>query len=786
MPPIRAEHGLSWRKGNSTHTVGQAAATSGGVDGEERAKQARRNIGVPRRHSPSHSRTPSPNHLQVPSACGMAVHVAAHGHIFGHGARRSPASKAAGSAGSSVRGGGAAFADGVGGPSSREKRRASPDPSRKGYAHAHTSQRSLGSKSPAFGPPLKGPSARVSAGGGSWGVSSPTPGMGGGVGSGRAICSPTPLSASSGRARGDATDVQFVAPQLQGGHSGLSSQQHGVFLPLPSTSTGLGSMAGVGSGASSAPRAVQQAEAREMTVLDRVFLQQSHMGREDVGDDDDLHVANDEIQRHLQQTVQSQLIEATNRNASAGSGSCIGLSTGGAGGGRGSAGGSLSSGRSRASNQFVAGAHQALGQGLSGSPAFVGQEMELISDDRDYYSPDPIRDNPASDPVKNGFASAVPHQRRGGGGGSGESAQAPSSGAALNGYASPVSISIGTTNDLLDDPDNMGSAGVPPVSPSSGGGPAQGLVLDVGSSVEFLPQGGARNARVAPSGVGSQSSLGAGLTPDVPTGEASGDGQLREVVSGLDAMDLDDVDRALALLTAQKERIIAKQHAGAAAAAAAHAEAQAVTILVPPQPPPLQSSNGTGTSNAGSTTLGSRTGGGGRQRRSGARSRHGGEGSSPSAGGRSEAFGGSGGGVRGGAPVSFSRTPRGQGRPPPVPGHLSASTAAMRRSSPGNIASLAELDSYLEYHHRRLVEQVNHGCFLGGRVLNSNLEYIIGEVWGGLCCCAVGFNACIEETLEVCTQILPNLSCGFSSAFLCLARVATSLAYTVAVSYACS
>lgn len=57
-------------------------------------------------------------------------------------------------------------------------------------------------------------------------------------------------------------------------------------------------------------------------------------------------------------------------------------------------------------------------------------------------------------------------------------------------------------------------------------------------------------------------------------------------------MDLDDVDRALVLLKAQKERIIGKQqqHVGAAtevAHAVAHAQAQQhqQAVLVPPQPP---------------------------------------------------------------------------------------------------------------------------------------------------------------------------------------------------------
>lgn len=227
-------------------------------------------------------------------------------------------------------------------------------------------------------------------------------------------------------------------------------------------------------------------------------------------------------------------------------------------------------------------------------------------------------------------------------------------------------------------------------------------------------RGGGATARDVRVGPRSRSPPGTGLAADVQMGEAN-DGQLREVVSGLDAMDLDNldnVDRALALLTAKKEWIIAKQHAKQA-----QHQAHAAVIVSPQQqqqqqqqlplqqqqqPPPPQSSGGSSSSRAGSGT---------RQRRLSSRSsRHGGGGSegSPSTGSRSEAFVVSGGGGVRGAPTVYSRgvTRAGQGRPPPVPGHLSASTAAMRRSSPGSIASLAELDSYLEHHHRRLVEQV--------------------------------------------------------------------------------
>lgn len=395
------------------------------------------------------------------------------------------------------------------------------------------------------------------------------------------------------------------------------------------------------------------AEVREMTPLDRVFLERPLEGRKNVEvEGDDLHLCN-EIQRHLQsrvQSQQSQLMEATGGRAKASFGSAV---------------------------TAAAASHQA----QSVPDTFVGQEMELINDDGSCYSSDPMHDDPSIS-IRD-----VCRDRD----------RDPSSFA---------SVPLVGGSDLLDVPD-LGSAGVPPVSPSSGGGPAQGLMLDVGGSMDFLldnPDCRSGGACDVLSGGGSGSPPGAGLTPDVQMVDA-GDGQLREVVSGLDAMDLDDVDRALALLTAQKERIIAKHYAGVVAAAA-HAEAQqSHPVLVPPQPPPQPqpASNGNGGSSS------SRTGGGSsRHRRASGRSRHGSEGS-PSAGGRSEAFGVSGGGVRG-ATTSGARASRGQGRPPPVPGHLSASTAAMRRSSPGSIASLAELDSYLEHHHRRLVENVRVWC----------------------------------------------------------------------------
>lgn len=601
------------------------------------------------------------------------VHAATHGHVFAHGGvRRSPSSKA-GNAGSNSRN---AFADSVGGP--REKRRASPDPSRKGYAHAH-SQRSLGSKSPALGPSFKGPSAR-SAGNNPWGVSSPTAG----VGSGRANSSPTP---PSGNGRGhcsptlcrgvDAADAQGsgVPGLVPGGHSSVSP-----VLPI----SGGPSSGGAGGGSILATPALEE---REMTPLDRVFLEQPHEGRKDV-EGDDLHLCN-EIQRHLQsrvQSQQSQLIEAaTNRNSSS---SGIGGSGGIGGGGSGIGGGAIGRGQSSAIGGSSARTRASFG--VSHQPlsdGFVGQEMELINDDGSCYSLDPVHDDPGMSD-SGSFVAAQSSSRRNGGG-------AQQQGGGPGGYASPVSVPVVGGTDLMDNPD-LGSAGVPPVSPSSGGGPAQGLVLDVGvgGPMDYLldgssdGRGGPREIRGG--GGGCRSPKGSALPPDVQMGDA-GDGRLGEVVSGLDAMDLDDVDRALALLTAQKERIIAKK--------------QAQAVLVSPQPPPQSASNGGGSSSSRVAS------GSGRHKRSSGRSRHSGEGS-PSAGGRSEGFGVSGGGVRG-APLSFSRVPRGQGRPPPVPGHLSASTAAMRRSSPGSIASLAELDSYLEHHHRRLVEQVRtEMCFL--------------------------------------------------------------------------
>lgn len=715
MPPIRADHGLSWRKGNPH---GGIAVTGG--DGDERAKQPRRNTPLPKRHSPSHSRTPSPNQ-QAPSSVGMAtVHATTHGHVYAHGGtRRSPSSKAPGNSGGSRNSN--SFPEGVsvGGP--REKKRASPDPTRKGYAHAH-SQRSLGNKSPAFGPPFKGSSARGTSAP-SWGVSSSPPA---GLSSGRTGTSPTPPvgSSSTTTARGhspilcrgsDATDAQTpVVSSSGGGHSSgcLSSA-----MPLPPAIPGGGS----GSvGAALLPLALDAVEVREMTPLDRVFLEQPHEGRKDV-EDDDLHLCN-EIQRHLQsrvQSQQSQLMEATNRNNSSNPIPAMGLASannagmmaggGSAIGGSGSIAGSMGRGSTGSSGRARAGFGVAASQHNQGqfSDHFAPHEMELINDDESCYSSDALNDDGVgsmiSDPMSKNFTLSAPSSSRrsaatatsGGGVGGGQTGS--------GGYASPVSLPVVGGSDMLDDRD-LGSSGVPPVSPSSGGGPAQGLALDVGVPMDYLldgTDGRASAPRELRGGPGSRSPLGSALAPDVQMSEAGGDGQLREVVSGLDAMDLDDVDRALALLTAQKERIIAKQYAGVVAAASARPEAHSHAAVVPPQPPPQPAA-----SNGGSS---SSRNGSGRQRRSSGRSRHGSEGS-PSAGGRSEAFGVSGGGVRG-APTSFSRVPRVQGRPPPVPGHLSASTAAMRRSSPGSIASLAELDSYLEHHHRRLVEQVNFLCF---------------------------------------------------------------------------
>ncbi|CAN0066778.1 unnamed protein product, partial [Sphacelaria rigidula] len=358
MPPIRAEHGLSWRKSNG-NVSGSSGMGDGG--GEERAKQPRRASGVSRRHSPSPSRTPSPNNQQVPSVTGMPVHVAGHGHVFGHsGTRRSPSSKVSGNSangsarvGAGVGGsaGGAVFGADGGGSSSREKRRGSPDSARKGYVHVggHASQRTLGGKSPAFSPPLKSSSARGSSSNGvssSWGVSSPTAGIGMAAAS-RGHSSPNSLGRDRREEKNEGQPL--MAP------------------PLPaalSAAAGLGSMSAAAAAAAAAAVAAadavngiggfvmrpQEAEAREMTPLDRVFLEQPHEGRKDV-EDDDLHLCN-EIQRHLQSRVQSQLMEATNRNASAVSGLAgggLGAGAGG-GGGRGSGGGgggNVSSARSR-------------------------------------------------------------------------------------------------------------------------------------------------------------------------------------------------------------------------------------------------------------------------------------------------------------------------------------------------------------------------------------------------------------------------------------------------------
>lgn len=672
-------------------------AAGAGGDGEERAKQSRRSIPLTKRHSPSHSRTPSPNQ-QVSGSTMATIHATTHGHVFAHGStRRSPSSKT-GNTGNSTR---SAFPDGSG-AGAREKRRASPDPTRKGYLHAHSAQRGLGSKSPAFAPPFKGCSTR-GVGATSRSVSSPTPAVGGG----RANSSPTPLAGGNGRGHSPTlprgvsnSDIATVDPPTQVSAPALA-------LPIPPAISGA-------SASLSLAQALGAAEAREMTPLDRVFLEQPHQGRKDV-EGDELHLCN-EIQRHLQSRVQSQqsqlqLEAATIRNnstsAAVGSvGGTAGVLVGamGSSGSSSVGGGTMGLVLGRGGGSGGSGSRMRASHGVPGS--FVSEEMELINDDDSCYSLDPGLDDPETTDPDSSFVSVQSSSRRtssGGGGssssggGSGGGGGQPPSGA--GGYPSPVSLALVGGADLLDNPD-LGSVGVMPVSPSSAGGPAQGLVLDVVGPMDYLlegttdPRGGTRDARAGPV---SRSPTG---TTDVQMGEGGGDGQLREVVSGLEGMDLDEVDRALALLTAQKERIIAKQ-------SAAHAEAQqAQAAIVPPQPPPPPPQSQQQQPNYHGGSLSSRNGGSGKQRRSSGRSKHSGGESSPSAGGRSEAFGLSGGGVRAGPPSSFSRVARGQGRPPPVPGHLLASTAAMRRSSPGSIASLAELESYLEHHHRRLVEQV--------------------------------------------------------------------------------
>ena len=611
MPPIRADHGLSWRKAAAAGGGGGGGAAAAEEE-RERAKQPRRGAPVTKRSSPSHSRTPSPN-LQAPASSTIAtVHATtAYGHV---GARRkvsSPSSKT--------------FENG-GGPRNR--------------SHAHPQR-----------PPFK-------VAGASWGVSSPTPGA---SGSGRAASSPTrPSGSGSGRGHSSPTLASRDAAGVDGlqlpaaagatatsGAGGMMPSSSSAMLMPPAVPSG-GGAGGSGSASLSASRA----EAREMTVLDRVFLEQPHEGRQDV-EGDDLHVSN-EIQRHLKtrvQSQQSQLMEAMESSSS--------------------------------------------------SAALLQQQQPQ---QQQQQQPQQAQ-QPAS-------LSSVPAVVCGGGGG-----------ADFIDHHGP---------DLL-----LSSTGVTPVSPSSGSGPVQGK--DDMDAMDFLLNGSSgrgggtcsissREPPSPPSRGGPRSRSPSGPPPpagsqggaDVQMSEAGGgagagaggDGHLREVVSGLDAMDLDDLDdveSALAVLNAKKQQLIAKKQQ-----AQHHQHHQHPVAVVPPPP---QSSNG------GSSRAGGGGGGSSRQRRSGGRttggsSRHGGGESSPSTvGGRSEAFGVSGGGsVRGGgggtsmsSSVSYSsgRGSRGQqGRPPPVPGHLSASTAAMRRSSPGSIASLAELDSYLEHHHRRLVEQV--------------------------------------------------------------------------------
>ncbi|CAM9773457.1 unnamed protein product, partial [Discosporangium mesarthrocarpum] len=272
--PIRADHALSRKKG-SPHTVGGSGMLP---EPEDRSKQRR--VGTNAWRSPSKSRTPSPSSLPH-SPAAPAVPIVPHGHGLINSTRRSPSARSP-------------FQEAGG--ASWEKRRGSPDhPVRKSvHPLTHGSQRAMGSKSPGHGSALykgqqsKGVNGVVGAG--LRGSSSPTPGRHVSGIKGR---SAPPMSKDGA----DVSDTAITSGQPLTGTMVVAMDDIGGALGVPPTSGD---------------------EAREMTPLDRVFLEQtlSHEGRPDV-EDDDLHLCK-KIQTHLQSRVQHQLMEATYRSSSAG------------------------------------------------------------------------------------------------------------------------------------------------------------------------------------------------------------------------------------------------------------------------------------------------------------------------------------------------------------------------------------------------------------------------------------------------------------------------------------
>ena len=579
MPQIRADHGLSPRNGD-LHAGATAEAEENHEEGKE---QPLRSTPTERLHSPSHSRTPTSNE-QAPSPSGMAtVRGISHGHVFAHGgAHDDPSSNAGNPGGGSSRN---MFHDASGSSPQQERRQSSHHPARASSSHAH-SQQGLGSKSPAFRPPSKGPPARGGMGSqqqSSWGVSSLTPGVGGDVG-GRVNSAPT------------------LAPESS------CTSGRGQYSPTFKRACGRGGVGGV----------ALKAQAPVASILS-----------------------------HVSSSSQS----ASSRRVFDSGGSAVG------------------SGSERANFGGVGGVGG--GKGRAGEIQLQQQQL---------------------------FGAAA----RGGRGEGGRG-------------ASPVSLSVvARESNILDNPVRT-SANVAPAAPSNGGGPARyGIDLNVGSPMKYMlhssngpsrQRGREREVRVGPK---SRSPPGTGLATDGRMEEAN-EGLLRYVMDGLDTLDLDNLDnvnRALALLTAKRESIISKKRAK---------EREAHALIVSPQQqqqlqhltPPQSISNGgsssgrarhssqqrhpRGCSSSGSSSSGHVAGGS--------------EGSPFSGGSGLEALVGSGGGGARSAPTSpSSEVPHEQGSLPPVPRHLSASTAAVRRRPPRSFSCLEELDRYMEHYH--FVEQV--------------------------------------------------------------------------------
>ncbi|CAM9574327.1 unnamed protein product [Choristocarpus tenellus] len=603
--PIRADHGIS-RKKSSPHTVGSNAA----AEGDERSKQQRRVGPAGRRGSPEYSRTPSPKHSLPHSPAPPPVQVASHGHGHNHGARRSPSSKS----GVTMSGSRISLQEPC---TTWDKRRSSPDHvlRKSAHTHPHGTQRNLGSKSPGLGNSLyKGQQPKGGVAG--RGSSSPTSVAGQG---GTKVAGSPPSGTKDGV---DACDALFPPVLTFPGPSAMEDDMDGFLAP-------------------------DGGEVREMTQLDRVFLEQtlSHQGRPNV-EDDDLPLCK-EIQTHLQPRVQNQLLEATYRSSS------------------------INSGRVKGGLQTYANPGE-------------GCDMELIQDSSDYKSPVGVGQVSTTS-----RAAAV--------------AVAAASAVACPGGIDPVPVRAEISPPGLSDVEGEPTGFFHSVERGAG------MMLDAAatnSPVGITLQPVAASLCEGEESSGSDSVCGA----SGGDGSTCGEGEVRAMVGSFDSMELDKIDMAVAILQQRKQQLLA---GGGGVSKVGHHRASSGGSI---------RGNGSGLGGFG----GSR-----HHRRGGSRAKYVSEASSEGgAAGRTEAFvaaaaaaaaaaavagvnvaGGStnGAGMRGTSNIGNVRAPRVQGRPPAGPGHLAPghlSAAAMRRSSPGSIASLAELDRHLEHHHRRLVEQV--------------------------------------------------------------------------------